>query len=184
VRADAQRNIERVLDAAVDALADDVDASMAEVARRAGVARATVYVHYPTREALIEAVRERAFSEVVTVIAEAEPDRGDPVAALERVVAATWRHLGRYHGLVAITTSTQTPEELHAGHAAALGPLLPLISRGQRAGALRQGVPASWHLAMLLALIHAASGEVRAGRITEADAELALLDSVLGAVRA
>ena len=184
MRADAQRNVERILDAAVDALGDDVDASMTQVARRAGVARATVYVHYPTREALIEAVRERSFAEVAAVIAEAQPGWGEPLEALVRVVAAAWRHLGRYHGLVAITTSTQAPEELHGQHASALAPLLPLIRRGQRSGALRGDVPATWHLGMLLALMHAASAELRAGRIAEADAEAAVVATVRGALRA
>ncbi|MGZ4332592.1 MAG: TetR/AcrR family transcriptional regulator, partial [Solirubrobacteraceae bacterium] len=124
-RADAQRNIERILDAAVDALTDDLDASMSEIARRAGVVRATVYVHYPTREALLEAVTERAFAEVSAVIAAAEPDRGEPEAALRRVIAATWRTLGRYHALVAISTSTQPPEQLHRRHQAVLRPLVP-----------------------------------------------------------
>lgn len=184
MRADAQRNVERILDAAVEALTDDVDASMTEVARRAGVARATVYVHYPTREALIDAVRTRAFAEVGDVIAQAAPQSGDPVEALARVTAAAWRKLGRYHALVAITTATQTPEELHERHAVALGRLLPLIRRGQRAGVFRADVSADWHLSMLLALFHSASAEVRAGRIEEADAEAALTATVLGALRA
>jgi AcrR family transcriptional regulator len=55
-RADARRNIERILDAAVEELAEDPDVSMEAVARRAGVVRATLYVHFPTREALIAAV--------------------------------------------------------------------------------------------------------------------------------
>ena len=37
----------RILDAAVDALASDPEANMAEIARRAGVVRATVPVHFP-----------------------------------------------------------------------------------------------------------------------------------------
>lgn len=181
-RADAQRNIERILDAAVDALTEDLDASMTEIARRAGVVRATVYVHYPTREALLEAVTERAFAEVSTVIAAAEPDRGEPEAALRRVIAETWRTLGRYHALVAISISTQPAEQLHRRHEAVLTPLIPLVERGQADGVFRGDVPPGWHLAMTVALIHAASNEVRAGRLPDEKAEAAVVATVLGAI--
>ena len=181
-RADAERSIARILDAAVEALADDQEASMSTIAKRAGVVRATVYVHFPTREALLDAVTDRALTEVAAVIAAAEPHRGHPTEALRRVVAAAWRALGRYHALVAITTSTATPEQLRQRHDPVLGQLLPLVERGQATGAFRTDVPASWHLAMLMAVIHAASAEQRAGRVPAEAAEAAVIDTVLGAV--
>jgi AcrR family transcriptional regulator len=183
-RADAERSIARILDAAVDALGEAQEASMSEIARRAGVVRATIYVHFPTREALLEAVTERAFGEVAAVIDAAEPERGDPADALARVVAATWRTLGRYHALIAINTGEQTHEELHHRHGSVLGTLLPLIERGQADGVFRTDVPAGWHLAMIMALIHAGSGELRTGRVPLDSAESALLATVLGAVSA
>lgn len=180
-RADAERSEARILDAAVEALARDPDASMAEIARRADVVRATVYVHFPTREALIAAVTERAMSEVVDVIVGAQPERGAPADALRRVVTEAWRTLGRYHALVAI--NTRLPDaELHQRHGAVLAALESLIERGQRAGSFRNDVPVSWHLSMLVALIHAASAELRAGRLPAEEVESALVASVLGAL--
>jgi AcrR family transcriptional regulator len=183
-RADAERSIARILDAAVDALASDPEASMAEIARRADVVRATIYVHFPTREALLEAVTHRAIAEVAAVIEAAEPHRGDPAEALARVVAASWRTLGRYHALVAINTHQHGHDELRERHSSVLVTLEPLIERGQADGSFRADAPAAWHLSMLMALVHAASGELSAGRVNVADAEPALVASILGAVSA
>src|ERR1700691_2583807 len=58
MRADAQRNYERLLSAAVAVFAERGadDASLEEIARRAGVGIGTLYRHFPTRQALLEAV--------------------------------------------------------------------------------------------------------------------------------
>src|SRR4051794_3799900 len=183
-RADAERSVARILDAAVEALAEDPEESMSAIARRAGVVRATVYVHYPTREALLDAVTDHAIDEVAAVIDAAEPERGDATDALRPVIAAPWRTLGRYHALVAINTSTHDAEHLRDRHAPVLGRMLPLIERGQAAGSFRADVPAAWHLATILAVVHAASAEVRAGRIAEARAESAVTATILGGVGA
>src|SRR4051795_6806246 len=116
-RADAERSVARILDAAVEALASDPDASMSAIARRAGVVRATIYVHFPTREALLEAVTHRAVAEVAHVIDAARPDDGAPVEALERVITGSWRTLGRYHALVAVNTQQHGHEALRRRHA-------------------------------------------------------------------
>ena len=183
-RADAERSIASILDAAVDALGRDPDASMAQIERRAAVVRATIYVHFPTRDALLDAVTDRALAEVNDVIESVDPHRGDAADALARVVAATWQTLGRYHGIIAFNTQRHGQDELRARHAPVLASLEPLIQRGQAGGGFRSDVPASWHLSMLLALVHAASEELRAGRVPEAHAEAALVATILGAVTA
>jgi AcrR family transcriptional regulator len=182
-RADAERSVARILDAALEALASDPEASMAEIARRAGVVRATIYVHFPTRESLIEAVTERAIAEVTEVMAAAEPERGDPAEALRRVLRVGWRELGRFHALVGLNVRLP-PAELRRRHRPVLALLQPLIERGQRDGTFRSDVPAAWHLSILLTLIHAASGELQSKRLSATETEAALVTTILGALSA
>lgn len=181
-RADAERSIAAILAAALDALSDDPDVSMAEIARRAGVVRATVYMHFPTRESLLDAVMEDAVAQVARATAAAEPARGEPGEALERVVRATWGKLSQFHALLAINTSRLSAKELHRRHQPVMRLFVPLIERGQRQGVFRDDVPVSWHLAILRAIVHAASAEVRTGRIAETDVEAAMLSTVANAL--
>jgi AcrR family transcriptional regulator len=60
VRADAQRNRDRLLEVAREAFMQfGIETSLEDIAKQAGVGSATLYRHYPTREALIEAVYAR-----------------------------------------------------------------------------------------------------------------------------
>jgi AcrR family transcriptional regulator len=81
-RADAVRNRERVLEAAKAVFsAGGPDASLEAVARRAGVGIGTLYRHFPTREALFEAVYRREV-EQLGELSEALKNEPDPVEAL------------------------------------------------------------------------------------------------------
>lgn len=81
-RVDAQRNRDRILTAAREALSEPgADASMAEISRRAGIGMATLYRHFPSRRDLLEALYA---DEVDALCAAAEAVRGDsPGARLE-----------------------------------------------------------------------------------------------------
>lgn len=181
-RADAERNIQAIIDAALEALADDPDASMAEIARRAGLVRATIYMHFPTREALLDAVMENAVAQVAEATRAAEPTRGEPEEALQRVLSATWQKLSDFQTLLAINTSRLSAKELHRRHQPVMTQFVPLIERGQKKGVFRSDLPVSWHLAMIRAIAHAASAEVRSGRIPKSEVEPAMLTTALAAV--
>ena len=182
-RADAERSIAAIIDAALEALAMDPDVSMAEIARRAGVVRATIYMHFPTREALLDAVMEHAVGQVAEATRGAEPTRGEPEEALERVLRATWHKLSDFHALLAINTSRLSARELHRRHQPVMSLFVPLIERGQEKGAFRSDLPVSWHLAMIRAIAHAASAETRGGRIDESEVEDALIETAKNALR-
>ncbi len=181
-RSDADRSVQAILEAALEALASDPDASMAEIARRAGVVRATIYAHFPTRDALLDAVMEHAVAEVARATSEAEPTRGEPEEALERVLRATWRELDRFHALLAINTARLSVKELHRRHQPVMAHFAPLVERGQRKGVFRSDVPIAWHLAVLRAIVHAASAELQSGRLSENEVEQTVVTTVLAAM--
>jgi len=183
-RSDADRSVQAILEAAPVALAGDPDASMAEIARHAGVVRATLYAHFPTRESLLVAVMEYAVDQVAVAAASAEPARGEPREALERVLLATWRKLELFQALLAINTSRLSVEELYRRHLPMLSQFTPLIERGQASGDFRRDVPVEWHLAVLRAIVHAASAELRAGRLSEEAVEETMLTTAIAAVAA
>jgi AcrR family transcriptional regulator len=181
-RADAERNIASILDAALEALASNPDASMAEIARRAGVVRATVYMHFPTRESLLDAVMAHSTALVADATREAEPDRGEPQEALERVLRATWKQLSQSHSVLALNISRLSAKELRRRHLPVTTQFIPLLERGQAEGVFRSDVSATWLIAVLRAIVHVASLELQAGRLSQADVEQTMLTTALAAI--
>jgi AcrR family transcriptional regulator len=181
-RADAERSISSIIDAALEALASDPDVSMAEIARRAGVVRATVYMHFPTRESLLDAVMEDATTQVADAIREAEPARGEPREALERVLRATWQQLSQFHGVLGININRLSSTELRRRHLPMTTQIVPLLERGQAEGVFRSDVSATWLIAVVRAIVHLASTELQAGRLSQADVEQTMLTTVMSAL--
>ena len=92
-RAIAERNVDAILDAVEELLEQRVQATISAVAEHAGVSRVTVYSHFPTWKALLEAAIARAVHRTMTALQAISPDDGPPARALERMLAAAWRHL-------------------------------------------------------------------------------------------
>jgi AcrR family transcriptional regulator len=100
-RADALRNRERVLEAAkVVFSAGGTDASLEAVARRAGVGIGTLYRHFPTREALYEAVYRREVEQLGD-LAEQLMHEAKPVDALRRWLRANVEFVATKKGMSA-----------------------------------------------------------------------------------
>jgi TetR/AcrR family transcriptional regulator, mexCD-oprJ operon repressor len=181
-RADAERNIAAITNAALEALASDPDASMAEIARRAGLVRATIYMHFPTREALLDAVMADATAQVADATRQAEPERGEPKEALERVLLATWRQLSQFHNILQININRLSAQELRRRHLPITTQIVPLLERGQADGVFRNDVSPDWLIAVVRAIVHVASTELQAGRLSENEVEQTMLTTAFAAI--
>jgi AcrR family transcriptional regulator len=141
-------------------------------------------MHFPTREALLDAVMERATAMVADATRGAEPERGDSKEALERVLLATWQQLGQFHSVLQININRLSAKELHRRHLPVTTQFIPLLERGQAAGTFRSDVSATWLIAVLRAIVHVTSTELQAGRLSERDAERTMLTTALAAISA
>jgi AcrR family transcriptional regulator len=114
-RADAIRNRERVLEAAkVVFSAGGPDASLEAVAGRAGVGIGTLYRHFPTREALFEAVYRREVQQL-SELAEQLKSEAAPVDALRRWLRSNVELVATKKGmLAALALTVDGSSELYA----------------------------------------------------------------------
>lgn len=181
LRADARRNIDAILQAATNALARDPDASIADIARVAGVGRVTLYGHFDSRAALVTAVMRRAIAETESALRAADLD-GDPAAALVRLVQSTWSTTYRYGALVVAAERTLDPGEVTAAHAGPMEHVQRLFERGQATGRFRSDLPAAWLVMLLHTVTHAVAGALHRGEITEDDAPRLIIATMLGTV--
>ncbi|MGW0770452.1 TetR/AcrR family transcriptional regulator [Streptomyces sp. NPDC002676] len=179
LRADARRSIDAILDAARVLLTERRDASMEDIAAKAGLTRQTVYAHFPSRDALVTALVEAAAAEYLTALDEADLDTAPPAEALARFLRAGWRFLLR-HPLLLDPTAPGTPPPHRNSLSEAVPPRLEqLIRRGQQQGVFDDLLPAGWLVAAVIGLQHAAAAEVTAGRLTTHAAEALCLGSAL-----
>jgi AcrR family transcriptional regulator len=160
------------------------DASMDEIAKIAGVSRQTIYAHYPSRDALLQAVTRHVTAEVAGELGGLDLDRGAAIDALQRWVDASWSLLERYPVLLTSAVVAPEGEDERARHEPIMGDLLRLIERGRREREFDRTMPTTWYLAAIVGLGHAAGQEVIAGRMTAAEAGAAFRGSVLRVCRA
>jgi AcrR family transcriptional regulator len=176
-RADAERNIEAILDTASALLSERPDASMAEIAAAAGVARQTVYTHYRSRQDLLAAAIDRAIAETAEAFDSAKLSQGPPQEALLRLIDASWKQLERHHRLRS-NADAPTYEQLFEHHGPILNRFERLVRRGQRSGAFDRRLSPTWLMSATLGLFHVAADEVAAERMSSAQAAAALKETI------
>lgn len=153
VRADAARNRESLLAAAEQEFAErGLSASVADIARRAGVAKGTVFRHFATKEDLIASI-VCAHIAALTEAARRLSDAADPGTALLEflTIAADQR---QQHDLTFLQSASESDprvgevrDELHS----ALG---TLVGRAHQSGAIRSDVTETDVFLLMCAPVH------------------------------
>ncbi len=141
-RADAVRNRERVLQAAKTVFsAGGPDASLEAVAREAGVGIGTLYRHFPTRQALFEAVYRREVQQL-SELADALATEAAPAEALRRWLRSNVEFVATKKGMAtALALAVDTTSELTASSVERLTRAVGLLlARAAEAGEIRSDI--------------------------------------------
>jgi AcrR family transcriptional regulator len=151
LRADAERSVRAILEAAERVLAEDAGASMEQIAEAAGLTRITVHRRFANRQALLEALAVSAKQQLIDAIEDARPDAAPALVALYRVTANSLRVKISWP----FTLSHATP---HTETAAALwedinARTLRLLARAQSEGLIAPDADLKWTRQVYIGLL-------------------------------
>ncbi|MDV5143407.1 TetR/AcrR family transcriptional regulator [Streptomyces sp. SBC-4] len=135
---------------------------MAAIAAAAGVTRQTVYAHFGTRDALLNAAADRITDQAMAAMDEAEKHGGPALDQLLRLQGIGWRLFERHPVLLQHGSTHGGAAADHARHEPVTARLTRLIEKGQASGEFDPAPPATWLVAAITALGHAAGDEVGA----------------------
>lgn len=184
VRSDAAHNAQHIVAVAGRLLTADPSVGMAEVAAAAGVGRATVYRHFPSRDALLSAIYESGISTAEEAMRDCRLDEGTATDALSRLTHAWLDVIDRFAFTQIVTQTAHLQSQEHNARQEAIfaEPLHALVARGQAAGEFSIALTAAWILMTFGALLHQAGLAISAGSLTHDDAPDFVLQTLLHGV--
>lgn len=168
-RADARRNRERLLEVAAASFADaDGPVSLEAIARGAGVGIGTLYRHFPTREALTEAVYRAELAQVSETAAELAREH-PPVEALRRWMDRYADFVAAKQGMAESLRAIFDSGAVERGdtRATIVGALTRLLDAGAADGSLRDDVRADDVASSLLGIFLASGSRAQSKRLVD-----------------
>jgi AcrR family transcriptional regulator len=159
-RSDAQRNRERILEVAKTAFTrHGADASLDEIAKQAGVGPGTLYRHFPTRDALIEAVY-RSELEKLAAAERSFAATMPPVPALRAWMLLLVDYIAAKHIIApALNSIVGGPSRLYEDSRSLIqGAIDALVKRAKKSGDVRRDLDASDLLLALIGVSHVGFG--------------------------
>ena len=160
LRSDAQRNRARILEVAKEAFTRfGADASLDDIAKQAGVGAGTLYRHFPTRDALIEAVY-RSEVEKLAAAAGKMAETMLPIEALRSWMLLLIDYIGAKHIIApALNSLAGGPARLYEGSRSLIqGAIDELVKGAKKSGDVRTDIDATDLLRAMIGISHVGTG--------------------------
>ncbi|PKW06651.1 transcriptional regulator, TetR family [Streptomyces sp. 1222.5] len=173
---------DHVLRSAAALLTRKSTATMDEVAKAAGISRATLHRHFAGRDALVRALEALGIAECEAALDAARPDEGPAGEAVRRLVRAI-------EPSAALLAFLYTENQLFEGEGQNQGwarmdeRLMALFRRGQESGEFRIDLTPAWLTEALYGLLASAAWAVCEGRVAPKDFTHSIVELLLGGAR-
>ncbi|MDT0379154.1 TetR/AcrR family transcriptional regulator [Streptomyces sp. DSM 42041] len=154
-------------------------ASMDDIARAAGISRATLHRWFAGRDALVRGLEQLGISRVRAAVDAARLEEGDPGDALRRLIAEAESFAG-FLGFLMSESQLFEPGAVDPGWTEADERIAALFRRGQETGVFRVELTAAFLTEALYALVTACAWAVQEGRVAERDAGPMTAELLLG----
>ena len=173
LRADSERTMRAILDAANRELAENPNATLQQIADAAGVARTTVHRRFASREALLEALAQDMLEQLEAVIDNSRPETAPPLVALHELSAGYIRVKSRWRFADVHPSATHecVIDRIKAKNRA-------MFQRLAESGIIAPDTDLEWAMRVYFALLHEAI-ERRADTGNEPDTLAALVTRTL-----
>ncbi|MGI5171249.1 TetR/AcrR family transcriptional regulator [Spirillospora sp. CA-253888] len=176
-RADAERNIARIVSAARRLLSVDPNAATDDIAKAAGVGRMTLYGHFRTRADLVEAALTEALRTGEETLSAVDLT-GNPGEAMTRLLTSSWQLVAESAALLTAAETVLPSGRVRELHDAPARRMADLVHRGREQGVFRTDLPADWLVSVVHYILHGAADQVRAGSLDPQDAAEVVTKSI------
>ncbi|MEU2243353.1 helix-turn-helix domain-containing protein [Streptomyces sp. NPDC018338] len=172
----------QVLHSAAALLSRKATATMDEVARAAGIGRATLHRHFAGRDALVRALEQLALQELEAAFDEAHLDEGTADEAVRRLVAGM-EPMAPLLSFLVTENQLFEGDQQNDGWARLDARVSDLFRRGQEQGTFRIDLTPAWLTEALYGLIGSGAWAVQDGRVAAKDFQYMIVELLLGGAR-
>ncbi|QER97939.1 TetR/AcrR family transcriptional regulator [Streptomyces venezuelae ATCC 10712] len=172
----------QVLRAAAALLTRKATATMDEVARAAGIGRATLHRHFAGRDALVRALEELGLQELEAALDRAGLDDGPEDEAVRRLVAEV-EHVAPLLSFLVTENQLFEGDQQNEGWALLDARVSALFRRGQESGVFRIDLTPAWLTEAFYGLVGSGAWAVQDGRVAAKDFQYMIAELLLGGAR-
>lgn len=152
-----KKSIRALLDASFTVLLVNPNASLSEIASQAGVGRATLYRHYPTREHLISAIAVESLHLIQAEMTPIEESKMTGLAAVNELVKRLLPLADRFHFLQMVWTLVEMDKQVWQLYGEQMAIIRGWVAQGQAEGEINSNLSVVWIVSVIDSMMYSAS---------------------------